>query len=287
MSDTAILNDVSDTALWVAVYRARESERSDALFHDPHAAKLAGERGSFIDKKMSDSPYVEWLVVVRTHMIDGFLHALLAEGLDTVVNIGAGLDTRPYRMNLPANLRWIEVDFPRIINLKNERLSGEKPRCRLERISLDLSKERERHELFSRINAESKNVLVITEGVTPYLTNDAVASLAKTLYAQSHFNYFVTDYVSAELMKLLKRSKKQREMKNAPFVFDPGEWTKFFADLGWKVRDLQYIGVEGDKLNRPPPHPWWFKLMLATVVPKAKVEESRRVYGYALLERQR
>ena len=42
------LRHISDTALWVAVYRAQESERTDAVFRDPYASTLAGDRGTAI-----------------------------------------------------------------------------------------------------------------------------------------------------------------------------------------------------------------------------------------------
>ena len=46
MSDAqSLVRDVSGTALWVAYFRARETERADALFKDPYAERLAGEQG--------------------------------------------------------------------------------------------------------------------------------------------------------------------------------------------------------------------------------------------------
>jgi methyltransferase (TIGR00027 family) len=283
MSET-ILNDVSDTALWVAVYRARETERADALFRDPLAAKLAGERGQQIEGKMSHSHYVEWSVVIRTHIIDGYIESLIKEGLDTVVNIGAGLDTRPYRMNLPEGLRWIEIDFPHMIALKNERLAADKPGCRLERVGLDLSNEGERARILAKINSEGRNILAITEGVTPYLSNDDVASLAKALRAQPNFRHFITDYNSPKLQRYLNNPRRKKEMQNAPFIFNPPNWYEFYAKQGWRVREMKYIGVESEKLGRAAPHPWWVKLLFKTVVPTAEKLESMQMNGYALLE---
>ena len=43
-----LFRDISDTALWAAVFRARETERDDALFRDPLAKRLAGTRGAQI-----------------------------------------------------------------------------------------------------------------------------------------------------------------------------------------------------------------------------------------------
>src|SRR5262249_21551140 len=58
---------------------------------------------------------------------------------DLVLNLGAGLDTRPYRMQLPSNLTWVEADRASIIHLKESRLFEEKPFCKLERVSCDLT----------------------------------------------------------------------------------------------------------------------------------------------------
>src|SRR6185369_17641435 len=43
-----LVSNVSDTARWVATYRAQETARPDALFKDPFAERLAGERGRAI-----------------------------------------------------------------------------------------------------------------------------------------------------------------------------------------------------------------------------------------------
>src|SRR5262245_62515245 len=94
-----LIQDVSDTARWVAVYRAEESARSDALFHDPFAAQLAGERGRAIAARAPRAS--SFAMVARTKLIDDLVAASIAEGCDRVVNLAAGFDTRPYRLALP------------------------------------------------------------------------------------------------------------------------------------------------------------------------------------------
>src|SRR5436853_7717232 len=97
----ATLHHVSDTALWVAHYRAEESARPDALFQDPYAQRLAGERGRRIANAMGrTSKYTRWTLVIRTVVIDRFILEAVAAGADTVLNLGAGLDSRPYRLTL-------------------------------------------------------------------------------------------------------------------------------------------------------------------------------------------
>ena len=67
-SDT--IQHVSDTARWVALYRAMESERPDALFHDPYARRLAGPRGERIVDTMPKGRSWAWPMIVRTAVMD-------------------------------------------------------------------------------------------------------------------------------------------------------------------------------------------------------------------------
>src|SRR5262245_58137953 len=126
-----LIRDISDTARWVAVFRAEESERPDAVFHDPYARKLAGKRGEDIANEVSFSRQNSWSFVARTWIIDDFINKLVAEGFDHIINLAAGLDTRPYRMELPSSLKWTEIDFPEMLEYKESILSPEKPKCHL------------------------------------------------------------------------------------------------------------------------------------------------------------
>ena len=108
MTDPLIRN-ISDTARWMAVYRARETRRPDAVFRDPFAKALAGERGEQIAKSVGFGEENDWPFVARTYLFDQVIKAQVAAGADLVLNLAAGLDTRPYRMELPASLRWVEV----------------------------------------------------------------------------------------------------------------------------------------------------------------------------------
>jgi O-methyltransferase involved in polyketide biosynthesis len=90
------IKDVSDTSIWVAHYRAEESKRPDALFRDSLAQKLIGARGAKIAQDMIKfGRYTKWSVIVRTVIIDDFITESIKEGVDTIKNLGAGLDTRP------------------------------------------------------------------------------------------------------------------------------------------------------------------------------------------------
>jgi hypothetical protein len=140
----------------------------------------------------------------------------ISSGIDTVVDLGAGLDTRPYRMELPASLRWVEIDYPDLIASKEARLRAETPVCPVERIGFDLAERGPRQILFDRIGATSASALVLTEGVVPYLSVTDAATLAADLHAQPSFERWVTDYFSPVLLRYLR---KRPSLANVPFLF--------------------------------------------------------------------
>lgn len=80
MEDEYIIRNISDTAFWMAVYRARETERRIPLFKDPFADRLAGEHGKTIAKAMAARVGNEWAFIVRTHLFDTFI-LVMSEGL--------------------------------------------------------------------------------------------------------------------------------------------------------------------------------------------------------------
>jgi len=88
---TALVEDVSDTARWVAYFRALESERPEPLFRDLHARRLAGDRGRQIAERLPKGP-LSWSIAIRTKVFDEMiLEAVHARGIRRVVNLAAGL----------------------------------------------------------------------------------------------------------------------------------------------------------------------------------------------------
>lgn len=278
------IHHVSDTALWVAAYRAEESERPDALFQDPLARVLIGDRGQGIAEAMSSKDLMRWVMAIRTVAIDRLIQKAVEKGVDTVLNLGAGLDTRPYRMKLPPSLRWIEVDFPETIELKNLKLVSEKPVCRLERVALDLSKRPERVPFFEKIGAESKRVLVITEGVIPYLKPEEAAELATNLREVSNFVYWIQDFYQGVRPGVAYRWRTK--LRAAPMQFNVKDWFEFFGAFGWKQDDVIY-GIDlAHELRRWPVRPVFVRLYEKLTPkflrrgPKARI---RRMFGFVLL----
>jgi methyltransferase (TIGR00027 family) len=232
ISSSAIEN-ISDTALWVATFRAIETERSDALFCDPFARILSGKRGEAILQTLEGRKSSGLGLIMRTCIIERLILRLIEkEEVDTVLSLGAGLDTRPYRLSLPPSLRWIEVDFPNILEYKQEKLARELPICSLESVKLDLTDIASRNALFSKVNATSKRVLVLTEGLLVYLTPAQVASLATDLQVQTHFRWWIFELASPLGLKSLQKYDKYLAVGNIKMQFAPEEGTKFFGVAG-------------------------------------------------------
>jgi methyltransferase (TIGR00027 family) len=264
-----IIRNVSDTARWVAVYRAQETERPDAIFRDPYARRLAGERGEQIARLMPLGSDNAWSMITRTYLIDQFIGAELQRGADMVVNLAAGLDSRPYRMQLPPSLRWVEVDLPEILDYKESVLGDEKPMCSLERVRLDLSDLSARRELFARLAPSAKRALIITEGLMIYLTAEAAGGLAADIAAHKTFSRWIVDIASPGLLRMLRKRMAPQLREAAPFKFAPEEGPAFFERYGWKALQVQSLLKNAAQLKR-------LSLILRLFALLPESEKSRR-----------
>lgn len=252
MSDDSGIKHVSDTVLWVAHYRATEAKRTNPIFADPLASILAGERGRRIARSFPRSANVAWGTVVRTSAADRLIGEALEMGVDTVVNLGAGLDTRPYRMRLPAHLRWIELDFPSIIECKNSKLSAHKSACRVERVAIDLLDRSARSVLFTEYGSVSSRTLLITEGFIQFIPAPDVEVLARDLAAVSAFRYWITDFANLGSRRKIPHAWEDH-LRAAPFLFAEDDWIAFFKQAGWHSRKVVTSGDESERINRPYP----------------------------------
>jgi methyltransferase (TIGR00027 family) len=281
MNDKLVRN-ISDTAMWVAHYRAAETERPDAIFKDPFARALAGDRGRQIAKAQKFGDQNAWSFMARTVLFDRFVTEVVREGVDTVVNLAAGLDTRPYRIDLPKALRWIEVDLPGILDYKEEIIGSAAPVCALERVRLDLSDESARRALFARIGATSSRTAVMTEGLLIYLDAPQVESLARDLAGVASFRTWIIDLVSPGLIKMMmQRGGDMVAAAGAPFKFAPPEGPPFFEGLGWHPGETASLLKTAGRLNRLP-----LFLKLISLLPESPRRKPERPWSAVIrLER--
>jgi methyltransferase (TIGR00027 family) len=280
------IQNVSDTARWVAVYRAMESERPDALFHDPWARSLAGEHGESIVQSMPRGAQMAWAMIVRTAVFDEMiLDTIHTKQVDCVLNLAAGLDTRAWRLDLPPALHWIDADLPGILDYKTERMRDVAPKCAYDAERTDLTDPAQRDALFQRVGGAFQRVLVVTEGLLVYLTADDVGALAKALHEQPSFRWWLMDLASPRLLDWMRDAwGKQVSAGNAPFLFGPEEGASFFAPFGWREAVWRGTIEEAHRLKREMRGMWLWRTMMRLSSPNRR-EEFRRFAGYLLLER--
>jgi methyltransferase (TIGR00027 family) len=280
-NDTLIRN-ISDTALWAAVYRARESERPDALFRDPFAARLAGPRGAEIADTLPAGNRHTWAWVMRTHLIDRFILEQIEQGVDLVVSLAAGLDARPYRLDLPPALPWIEVDLAELLDSKHEALGSEKPVCALESVRMDLSDVSARRKLFASLGRRATRALALTEGLLIYLDPEEVAALAEDLAGPESFQRWVLDLHSPGLIRRLRRQwGAHLKAAGSPFRFGPAEGPGFFLPHGWDVLEVRSVFKSAARAGRLP---FWMRLL--ALLPESQGRQGSSPWsGICLLER--
>jgi methyltransferase (TIGR00027 family) len=281
-----LIESISDTARWVAAYRALESERPDAIFKDPFARRLAGDRGEEIARQIRGGHSNAWALIVRTKVLDELIQAAVqAERVDAVVNLACGLDTRADRLAWPERLHWYDVDLPGILGYREEVLAQEKPACRREAVTLDLSDIAARQDFFRRIGAAHGRVLVITEGLLVYLTAAQVGSLAADLHAQPTFQLWALELVAPWILRWMQRLwRGELEKGNAPMQFGPSNGTAFFQAFGWREREFRSFIDESWRLHRPMPFGWAVQASLRFAPPRIR-NHYHRMSGCVLLQR--
>ncbi|MEJ8859384.1 SAM-dependent methyltransferase [Variovorax robiniae] len=248
------LRNVSDTALWVAMYRAMESERPDALFDDPLARRMAGARGEAIVRMMPGAAEIAHPMTVRTVVIDELVLDCIEQGACTVINLGAGLDTRAFRLGLPADLHWIDVDLPDMVVHRRKCLGDETSSCKHSHVVADVCDVQEVETVLSIARSSPGPVVVLTEGLLLYLTEHQVARLAAQLFDEPQVAWWIGDVISPVVRATSASLWKSQLTPDAAFKFAPDDRPGFFARLGWREREFRSTWDESIRLKRP--HSW-------------------------------
>lgn len=279
-----LIRQVSDTALWIAAFRAEESRRRDAVFNDALAERLAGEQGRAMVAATPHREAMAFAMVVRTCAIDRLVGMAIDRGVDTVINMGAGLDTRPYRMTLPYDLQWIEVDLPGIVRYKTALLEGEPAHCALRRVACDLSDDGERERLLDQLGRTSSTALVITEGLIAYLTSEQAGALSRSLHAVPSFRYWIMDYSAGRFRRRRRVRDLQKVLGDVKFRFHVDQPLAFFGRDGWRVDTDLHILDEADRIGRRLPLSFAARLLMPLLGKRLR-RIGNRTYGYVLLAR--
>lgn len=234
----------SRTAAYMAFFRALESEQplSRRLFTDPYALSLLSPSLRFfvlIAGWPVVGPLVHWVLetgwpgtrssgVVRTRLIDDMVRDAIHHGARQLVLLGAGFDSRGYRLEECGKIAAFEVDHPATQRVKRERLGGlpGMPPAHVRFVAVDFEKDDLARELKNAGFDASVPAVVVWEGVVSYLTEPAVESnldlLALMLLPGSRliFTYMHKDVVDgSRTFRGSRRWKYWVGMSSEPFVF--------------------------------------------------------------------
>ena len=180
---TNCLQGVCETLLIPLAARVVESESHDPAFRDERGVEIA----RLLDFDPHEVAKDRWNKVgcqARTLILDSAVNDFLERNPRAlVINLGAGLCTRYWRIRHQESLRWFDIDLPEVIELKRELLSqfgeeSQKNRRQYTTLPADVTD----HSWLEQIpRANDEQVLIIAEGLLMYLNQDAVQSLIMRL----------------------------------------------------------------------------------------------------------
>lgn len=200
-----------------------------------------------------------------------------------MLNLAAGLDARPYRLSIPREVTWIEVDLPAIIDFKNEALARERPTCSVERIGLDVADPDARRSLFGRFRDTTQSVVIVTEGLLVYLDAHEVASLSEALHGSLPNAVWLLENISPEILARQRRLWSTRlKAASAEHKFAPPEGLEFYRQHGWAPRLTLSLLDEAHRLGREMPMAWLMRI--GSVLAPRRHERFRQAVVYAVMK---
>lgn len=258
------MHAVGTTAQLTAAVRAGESQRHDGLFHDPFAQLLAGEDGfTLLTDVAAGLPpeAVSTGIAIRTRWIDEQLQGLLHGGTNTqVVLLAAGLDTRAYRLPLPAGTTVYELDQPHVLTRKNHLLAQADAASTANRVAVpvDLAGQWSGRLLEAGFAPEQPSVWV-AEGLLVYLGDDDVERLiAQTATLAAPGSRLLADIVGRAVLASppFATYRARLAAHGAPWRFASDEPEQLLARHGWGATVVRF-GEEGAHYGRwsLPPAP--------------------------------
>ena len=182
-----------------------------SVINDPYADKFV--IGSGVIKLMGHRLNV-WLssklapgfhehLISRTRFIDDLIEKSAKEGIEQYVILGAGYDSRANRLNLPPSLKIFEVDQPEVSDIKLSKLPKDLPNLEnITYVNVDFSYQSLSEQLLTAGFDQTKSTIFTLEGVSQYITKEAVSSTIQelSLITKDARSIFFMSYVD-ELLK--------------------------------------------------------------------------------------
>ena len=269
----------SKTCLYVAAGRALGAREPDQSIRNPDylAERLLGpeERALIADQAVVQALELDFaearkniealssaiMMIIRTRFIEERMEHAIREGVTQVVILGAGFDTRAYRLTeLLQAVRVFEVDQPPTQEYKKRRIreTGIEVPANLTYVPVDFRHDKLGHALNAAGYDSSRKTFFIWEGVTMYLPEVAVEETLGWVAAQAPGSIIIFDFLGAMLVKFMATAdlskfpeaaqkafeRLRRLTSGEPWIFglpDTGE-REFLAKQGLELLQLLPVG---------------------------------------------
>jgi methyltransferase (TIGR00027 family) len=266
----------------MALFRAIESVQPAAqrLFHDPFAAMFVGpslERVVRWSAVPILAPLLRGLIdrfwpgartsaVARTRLIDDWIAVSVKNGSQQLLVLGAGFDSRAWRLPILATLPVFEVDHAATAAEKGRRVAAlGAETSRVIRVAIDFDREGLPEVLSAAGFDPSVVTTVVWEGVTNYLTANAVASVLSWVGTLATGSTLILTYIHRDVLDHPARFQGAQKILLA--VASAGEpWTfgiapqalpacleshglRLLEDLGADDYRARYFGPKAHKMR--------------------------------------
>lgn len=227
------MKPISNMAFYCCGARMQDAQMPKPICGDAYAGLFMNDYGQRIYDKFRQESFSRVSLTVRHRIIDEVLSRMLQATPELcLVSIGAGFDSRPYRLG---GGTWFELDEPQLIAYKNKRLPASKCANSLHRIAIDFATDSLEKKL-ARIPRGSP-VVFILEGIFIYLDEDQTCKLVQTLNKLFPEHLLVCDLVSREMVDKYGQQLRSiaSEMDASFKAIDKPE--RLFADSGYQVQE--------------------------------------------------
>lgn len=274
-------NKASITAEYITIHRAAEAMLSEEerVCYDPLAKYFLSSKTVNLYKKPTLRKIARWFmnlkypgvngaIVARVRFIDDYLMSCLDDGLEQLVILGAGYDTRAYRCDgLSEKVRVFEVDHPATQELKVEKLKPvfPNPPDHVAYVPLNFDKERLDEKLTEAGYDKTKKTLFTLEGLIMYMSPETVDEILSFISDNSgNYSSVIFDCLPSSVVDGTIKAKEGKAMrehvikKGEPFRFglEKEEIEKFLSERGFfniknvmaeECRDTYFKGASQDR----------------------------------------
>jgi len=254
----------SKTAETIAMVRVGESRRpeDERICYDPYAIRFISQEvlefatcnpekyKAFLAQKERLVPGAGNSIIARVRYFDDVVNFSIGEGLEQLVILGAGYDTRAYRIEGLKNVRIFEVDQPATQKIKVEKIEeifGSLP-CYVTYVSVDIGVDTLGQRLLECGYDRSLKTLFIMEGLCMYLPPETVdETLSFIAHNSGRSSAIVFDYIPKSVvdgtceLQAGKNWRKGLMDVGEPFLFGikEGEIETFLTHRGFsKVKSV-------------------------------------------------